>query len=475
MAMTLQQMLVQQIHWTSGSTGPTIYLWSPVSPNRPYTWLCKEFGEEQADPSWTGIQRETVYEMYAGSYINMTSGEVGFPGGGNSWAASAVGGVERWRNANVDSSLCVLTVPAGTTRVFIVGYPQSSSGGTATVTASGGTVEAASLDSRSITGDFGKLRSNFQLPHRECFVLIASGNLGGETITITPDNDRFFALGFICINDNVRATPDDGVFDPASAIHINTQGQIGPCPMNIGAGAVANGFWGEDHWNDAGGDNHTITGVAESFLYNEETAWVMTDFTQDKQQVVNTFRRILTGTIKIGTTGNETDVGDYEIQYLFDPSGYTIIAKATWNAAAAPGDVAVFLNDALNGAGGYCAQWGLESSFNEVRRIPLDVNYTVVDTYDDSSILAANCATMQARSGNIVVTNTSWSSLGGGTKRLKKVSAGYGKIYHEGFDDGNGDHAVADGEVTEYGQRRTITYEDAVETPGMSGAILASR
>lgn len=304
-----------------------------------------------------------------GSYIPALVGSAGlsFPGG--NWSSDltiATTGAEGWRyikNSSIESRNMRLTVPAGTTRLYMIPYTATTLG-VMDITLVSGTANIVlpsidlNLDTTTLDVDNGGGAKYTGIP------LIARDCGGAVLNFIGKSGAAIGCSGFICINDDGdsdNCNPYDGVFDPDSMVEVmvyETGGihQIAEGPLSLNN---SSSWWGNGHW-DA---NNTLINESETLYYQDvdDDSWV--DWTT--VNTVNThirkkawsLGRTLIGDIQVNISGTNYTVGTHKAMYSVSPAGFTITLDHIFNATAEAQGLA------FASRGGYGGQWSISKGF----------------------------------------------------------------------------------------------------------------
>jgi len=323
------------------------------------------------------LQGHYICAVKGGSYLGVDADGGAINKG--SYAASTCDGWQFFHsNAGADRAL-VLTVPTGTLRLFVLGYPVNGSG-KCDVTASGSpTLHYSELDFDD-QGDFGTSASI------DNWVKLASwsgGSEASETVTLTTQTTASCRIiGFLAITSETADDPDDGVYDPETLVAVSGFGTTrspATCPVRFTWGGAGDDFWwGNGHWD---ADN-TLTGESQAL----STGWtgVAPTATADQRctTAASSFIRRLAGTVT-ADDGSSRDVGTWEEVFTFTPAGLHIRQRFTFNATAESQGLA-FSNDS-GIKGGYACRWDLPGQFTSARRVPADATRTALTPWPTGS------------------------------------------------------------------------------------------
>ena len=331
-----QIFLQQPGFWLSNPAGGRgVWVLSPISgaANR---WrldvLKREYAVGAVYHSMTHWSLEQSYaaRYVAGTYHDKVRTDgISFPAG--SWSTTDTS-YPPWRmwltnSANVKIKI---TPPAGTTRVFVLGYPAAGADDAAIVTVVGnGVANKATLDFSTGAGnDFGTT-----VPTLTKFVKIATFASGADGtndyVTIEPSQAKFCRLiAFVCAT-NTAADPDAGtsadptaVFDPEALTQIATGAAHNPIMIRSTARAMAVFCDDRTHAdNFTSSFNGQLTGVAEDARTGDGAAIAPTD---------NDWWGVAADSFVYSVTGSLTF--PYRLQTIssltYDHTGLTLTAAA---------------------------------------------------------------------------------------------------------------------------------------------------
>ena len=450
--MNRTQILLEQNYWfqsTDTESRRGMFIWTPLLGGADNEWLVWQL--VQAEVSTRMVLQALYYvRTLAGTYFHTGTG-----GGitlGGSWNTYNVYGWQGKFTSTAGRTMAI-TVPAGTTRLYIVSIPTNylGAGGTATVTLTAGTVVKSILNWAAGTGDFG---ANYLEKDWTKHAVLIGRDCGGATCTITVNAGGGYCgcFGFIAVSDNVPGDPETGVYDPASLQPLTylpiLQTGCGPLALQIGAGSAF--FWGEGHWT---GQINLINQVS-THTYGNNTAWAPAAGAWVRQTAAN-FRRRLTGDLQV--TGPLT-VGTFEEVFNFQPGGMSQRSRHVFNATAA----ANALKIASDYYGGYPAQWGLHGYFTHARSPALGVNWTVLSPWDSNDVLTNDGCVFELRGGRLLARFTGGGSLlaaagvySCNAGKVNKRSEGFPKVYIP-INTTGAAIDLADGDVLEGWQVRTV-------------------
>ena len=374
----------------------------------------------------TGLRRTEIKEAYAvkfkpGSYIRAETDAAGISFPGSAWAGGHARSRNGWRiirNIGVTDRHMQLTVPAGTTRLYMFASPQTGAGKTDITVVSGTATLMAGKS--GVIGEFdcafgGEGAQDFvvttpaglyESTHPNWFssALIAR-NCGGAVLDfIGKDGGAINTAGFVCINDNgddAECNPIDGVIDPSTIVELvpirEHQGSDGPLRLSLSSNPLDKRYWwGLGHWSPTEG---YLDNASQGLYYNDSTAgdwveWFATVPTGVRfvTETESAHRR-LTGDMKFYVDAETTiNLGTYEGLYQFEPTGLIVSLKHTFGAGAEAANVHI------HGGQSYLGQWSIAD--REVNRAyarpevlaksPIDVK----EPFDDSNAFSG-------RSGDI--------------------------------------------------------------------------
>lgn len=399
--MNRDQICLEQSNFCQAKVGQTrgLNVWLPVGDR---AWMFFELAVH--NKTLDGVDCYDNPHAYIatcapGQYIVPLVGESGlsFPGGNWSSGLASNG----WRyigNVSITSRNLRLTVPAGTTRLYMNALNGASFGKmNVTVVSGSASLVKEQWDLNSTTGqDFTGERAflpTIYRPNYFTWELIAT-DCGGAVLNFIGNGttpDAINCAGFICVKDgssSSEANPLDGVFVPSSLYEITPyrpggQGQIaeGPLLLKFASGRTAAFWWGLGHWSgtDTSSDpDDTLINESETLYYqNESNDWVdWTTVDTDETWVrvkAQSFGRVLKGDMQTDTVDNNTassdtrfTFGTYTGTYSFTSSGMTVTLDHLFNAAAASNGLV------LSGSyGGYGGQWSIaKSRVKTIRIIP---------------------------------------------------------------------------------------------------------
>jgi hypothetical protein len=327
----------------------------------------------------------------------VSSSGLSFPNGNWSSGLASNG----WRyisNYTITNRNMRLTVPTGTTRLYMNAL-SGSTFGTMNITVISGSADLIKTqwNLNSSTGtDFTGKREFIpvsQRPNYFTWDLIAT-NCGGAVLDFIGNGgtpDAINCAGFICVMDGGSpnsANPFDGVFIPSTLYEITPykpggQGQIaeGPISLKFSSGRSTAFWWGLGHWatSDAAADpDDTLINEVESLYYETDAGiWVnwTTVNTADTwvRAKAKSFSRVLQGDMQTDVVDDNTlssatrfTFGTYSGTYLFTASGMSVILDHQFNSAAASNGLQL-----AGSIGGYGGQWSIaKSQVRQIRVVP---------------------------------------------------------------------------------------------------------
>lgn len=452
-AMTRDQVCIEQNGWhqaslavNSGQRGFNV--WTPYG-DVSDEWLCWQVAQ---DATYIGYPQFGLFKckIKAGWYMacnkaitNGSAGPIWYPavdGGGA--GVDLTQGASGWsvlENASMNYFSALyppsstryidLKVPAGTTRLYLVGSASGTQNHLLVVTnqTTAGNVVDASI-TFNLTGDLTAYGEQMYYPnsdpagadytgypHYQSVCLVAT-NCGGETLRFTGTVDTSIPLvvGFIAINDSSTAQPDTGVMDPTTIEYImpssydnagaqTAYGQYveGPLTLNIHGGTLfvwggigAQHFTATNKWTSP-----TVTVYADRTLwadYNKTagTTWTPTaEIDEWKRTTADCITMTGTGTVSINDGATTiADIGTYRLTHQYTSSGMAIFQywKFNTNVDAEGAEV----NFDKDNYGGSIAQWSLSNKFTRYLRVPLDTSYQLVGTINNNVVFSSNITKM---------------------------------------------------------------------------------
>ncbi len=457
MTMTANQIMVEQppydrMRQTPNYKGENIFI--PLGDGCYCMFEMQEdaFAEGASGMNIRAIRDEFFVKVFEGAYFHSASGTPpwGFGAGAGAWSATYSAGWNYW-SQNGSTKPLTLAIPAGTTALYLLGYPLSGDR-TAALSVNVGTLVVSSISNATSWGSGSPTIRNWLLVARNC---------GGGTLTITPTGTSNIAIiGAIAVNQNVVSTPDVGVYDPGSMSPILTRGQAAVSPLRWSVNGGAEYFWGEGgHWTGATGQC-LAAGFTESQILDKATVWAPAANTHVRT-VASAYRRILSGIISAGTTGTLPNLGTYVSDYLFTPSGLFIDVMLAFNSNAV--DNALVIDGEY--AGGYCAQWGLSDRFTRGRRMG-DVWTEIVGPWaTDTEYVSAAGNIWQMTDGKVVATHIAAGGPWHQGRIIAKASGDFPKIYQSLMPIDFTDTAVTAGQIIRCTQSRLISLVGRMEYP----------
>ena len=357
-----------------------------------------------------------VVKFKPGSYIRAETDAAGISFPGSAWAGGDARSRNGWRilrNTGVTDRHMRLTVPAGTTRLYMFASPQTGAGKTDITVVSGTATLHAGKS--GVVGEFdcaydGTGAKDFVVtvpaglyetdhPNWFSFALIATDCGGAVLDFIGNDGGAINTAGFVCINDNGDAAdcnPADGVIDPETLVEVvpirEGQHADGPLRFALSDSLLDDRYWwGLGHWSAAEG---YLDNASEGlYYYDEDTSdwveWFATHAADSGRVVVeaSSAHRRLTGDMMLYIDAETThDLGVYEGIYQFEPTGLIVSLKHTFGAGA------VAANLHIVGVQSYLGQWSIAD--REVNRafarpeILASSPITVGPPFDDSNAFA---------------------------------------------------------------------------------------
>lgn len=436
-ALTQEQICVEQSNFNQAfSTSRGVNLWLPVG-SRSDVWAlhcldnhlattdgvgCWEVGETyiarcrpaagttETPIGYISPRNNTVLACPGGSWS-------GFPANAAEYIATTA--PKSWRriyNTGVTDRNLRITVPANTTRLYLI--PLCNAGfGNMVVSVVSGTAtlikETWNLKLGDAGCDFATDNGGGPRYSKDCIKLIAT-NCGGAVLNFIGAGEAgsraaIGLCGFIAINDNGDAAlcnPYDGVLDPSTLIEVMPyeaaggvhQHADGPLSLNFGGGTAF--WWGLGHWTAT----NTIEADSEvqSLYYQEssDSSWVDwtsvdTDDTHVRKKALS-FGRVLAGNIQIKNGAEAAAVvGTYKAIYSFNASGVTVTLEHTFNAEAVTQGLMLDM-DTTGVIGGYGGQWSVVKGFaSRIMMLPSVArtqSYTInTGTFTNNlEVLAAN-------------------------------------------------------------------------------------
>lgn len=282
-------------------------------------------------------------------------------------------------------------VPDNTTRLYMIGYPRID-GGAARISFSqgNGAIIKDILSWSSVEGDFG---SEFDEFFDSC-ILVATDIENNSYIDITAIDPFIRICGFIAINDDEWAEPDEGVFDPETIKSLLPSGQVseGPIRLNFGNDSASRFWWGLGHWTDKTGKNTLINETQKLYYGHNGHEWNPIE----RERIclrTNILHKILKGDIQVYNplTDEYFVIGDFDMAHSFSCSGLSITQKWNFNSDAE------LANIYLQGSfAGYAGQWALNSDhFNRAISFPYTSEPVEIGPpWDDSSLCTQNSSSL---------------------------------------------------------------------------------
>jgi hypothetical protein len=383
MAMTREQILIEQPHWDAATDHATIEtrgenVYTPLgSGSDRYTvWQVRSVDDGTALDTARVVLQAAAVRCRTGCYFYCKQSDTkvhrltGATDEDDQFAWSAAWSIGssngQWRRATTTTAGRTLTlnIPANTERVYLLFLPNSD-GDTVTITQSGGTLVDGSLNT-ALGGDFGSV-TNLTLYKKFALVARDFGG-GGGTVTISPDvgggTKYTIFIGAICVGTGA-SNPNDGVWDPASWTDVLTYGQSAPGPLYM----TVNGS--TQYYGIGGGHfsgNRCVVSPTEVIDYQSagvRTAWAPATDTWVRT-LADAYHVRLTGEMSWDAT--YTEIGPWAHDIIITPSGCQHVTEVTWD------EDAVTAGAVTASSGGYCAQWGTAAAFTSFRMLPFDVN-----------------------------------------------------------------------------------------------------
>ncbi len=409
--MNTNEILIQQpVYYHAASSVPMRrggYVWTPIAglPGRYIVWDFARHDDSADGVLCVSMTRAALATVRSGVFHCDTGTGLSFPDGAWSNTSSENIGLRIWR-ANTTTNRMVLTVPAGTTRLYVlsVGRSAAAGGNSATVElAGGGTLLRGTincnLDSGQATcpGDWQMSENGGTWPQRH-MVKLAEGALGGSTITVTPGGTGIVDIvGFVAIRDNEtyltpeRGTyPAGGVFDPeADSFITSIAGNLEDCGVLVlKYGSQAAKYWGQGHWS--ANDTLVNAPAALDLRYGGgATLWTPADNAWD-EVVTDELAASVYGDVQFRdeSAGVNRNVGTAAICHRFASFGLTRECRVTFNQTAEDNDLKI-ADGLVSGSGGYGGGYPNITAFGQywtrIGTWPSADGYTVVPPYDDTN------------------------------------------------------------------------------------------
>jgi hypothetical protein len=259
-----------------------------------------------------------------------------------------------------------LTLPAGATKVFVLGLCDAG-GGIGGITCTAGTVTMPRLNFKTAAQDgvdpaFGTVAPmhDARSTWHDRWVKVAAGELGGATLTITPEgaaNRGRLYIAAIRVITGGAAGPEGGVYDPDTLALVQPSGNYDTLAPSFQFGAAGTPFfYGFGHF----GATNILTSPAETMVLDDGDLARAFSVTADADQAIvcRSFRQRITGDGQMDNAGAQ-DCIDFSQDIRITSDGFRATATYTVNDNGATQDLRLTATNATTGVGGFAGLWNL--------------------------------------------------------------------------------------------------------------------